>query len=73
MTAQALPHIPADWHALAACRDTMGGLDDEIFTLSRQTAKGFIRDFCHRCPVVLPCGVAGQRERHGVWGGVWRG
>lgn len=27
---------------------------------------------CERCPVRLECARAGQREQHGIWGGVLR-
>lgn len=69
------------WRDRAACRDTLGGLDPEIFGTGTKTKKGtipkpvtqFIDDYCAGCPVVAECFHAGAGERYGVWGGVWKG
>ena len=73
--------LDPDWASRAACRDTMGELDAEIFAVGHKRRGGkppavvrdFIADYCGQCPVKAECFHAGRDERHGVWGGIWHG
>ena len=54
------------WQDRAACR----GLPTEAFlgTSARATADAL--RVCARCPVRASCAVEGERNTHGIWGGV---
>ena len=64
---------PEQWELRATCvcrsPDDARILQKSIFG-SPTAQKGFIRDYCRRCPVTMECREAGRTEGAGVWGGV---
>jgi hypothetical protein len=64
----AVTHRPA-WHARAACRGSATVLFFPEPHSSHPAATAAATALCRRCPVRVPCAVAGETEEHGVWGG----
>lgn len=55
------------WHAHAACHGLTGLFYPEAgSSATAATAK----QVCAGCPVRVECGDAGNRESHGIWGGM---
>lgn len=52
------------WHAQAACR----GMGPDLFFVRRGEPTEPAKAICATCPVIGPCGEAGEMEV-GIWGG----
>jgi WhiB family redox-sensing transcriptional regulator len=55
-----------EWHKDAACR----GMDPAIFYPENNYTSYRGQVICEGCPVRNLCDEAGEKESHGIWGGV---